>query len=330
VRLGLTLGVMGSAPAVNLELSAAAERAGFDTLSLGEAAYDTFAYCAATATASTSVRIYAGVATWTRPPVLTALAAATVDRISGGRFVLGLGSMPRAWNEDWYGIGYQRPLARMREYVEVVRGALLAHSGRALDHEGERFRVRGYRRMEPPLRDDIPIHLAATRTGMARLAGEVADGVLFNFIHSAGWIRDVVGPAVTGGEARSGRRVERGVMVRCAIGDDGERERRVLAASFLNYLEIPYLEDLCRHHGWDLRPARARLAAGDRSGAIAAIPPALVEASAVAGTAAQCRAQLRRYEGLVDWVLLTPPMGRAAGESAAYQRTIIEQLGGVA
>lgn len=329
MRLGLTLGVMGSAPAVNRELSAMAEQAGFDTLSLGEAAYDTFAYCAATATASTSARIYAGVATWTRPPVLTALAAATVDRISDGRFVLGLGSMPRAWNEDWYGIAYERPLARMREYVEVVRGALRAHSGEVFDHEGEFFRVRRYRRMEPPLRDGIPIQLAATRTGMARLAGEVADGVLFNFIHSADWIRDVVGPAVTEGEARSGRSIERGVMVRCAIGDDGERERRMLASSFLSYLEIPYLEDLCRHHGWDLEPARARLAGGDRAGAVAAIPVGLVEASAVVGTPAQCRAQLRRYSGLVDWVLLTPPMGLAAEESAAYQRTIVEELGGM-
>lgn len=323
MRLGMTLAIGGSSPNENLKLAEEVERARFDTISIGEAAYDTFAYASACAAVTGRTRIYSGVATWTRPPVLAATSAATVDRISHGRYTMGIGPMPRVWNEDWYGISYERPIGRMRSYVQVVRGALRAHSGAALDHEDEFFTVRNYTRMERPLRDELPIHLAATRPGMAELAGEIADGVLFNFLHSREWIDDVLNPAVSRGEERQGAPCERGVMVRCAVGDDPDHLRGQLARSFIPYLPVPYLGEMSQHHGWDLSRAKAAHEHGDVEASIQAIPDALLNATCIAGTPEQCRAQLQRYEGLVDWVLLTPPSGLPAEASAEAQRRIL-------
>jgi alkanesulfonate monooxygenase SsuD/methylene tetrahydromethanopterin reductase-like flavin-dependent oxidoreductase (luciferase family) len=324
MRLGLTVGLTGGSPDADEDVVRAAEHAGFDTISVGEAGLDTFAAATAVALWSRHVRVYSGIATWVRPPVLTALSAATVDRFARGRYTLGLGTMPAAWNRDFYGIDAARSLHRMGEYVAVVRGSLRAHSGAALDYDGRFFQVRGYRRPVPPERDDLPLHLAATRPGMARLAGEVADGVLFNLLHTTEWIRDVLGPAVDA----AGRRVERGVMVRCAVGERTEA-LAMLRASLRTYLRVPYFYDVAEACGYDLAVTRQHVAAGDDAAALEAVPDELLTAMGLAGSPHDCVAQLARYADLVDWVLLAPP-GVLAGDALHRQSLeIVGTFGGV-
>lgn len=312
MRLGLALGVAGLPLADAAAIARDAEAAGAGTVAVGEASVDTFAVAALLATATSRARVLSGVATWARPPVLTAMSAATVDELAGGRYTLGLGPMPPAWNRDWYGIDPTRPLARMREYVEVVRGALRTGPGRPLDVQGEHFQVRGYARMHPAYRPDVPVHLAATRPGMARLAGEVADGVLVNWLHTVPWLAGTLLPAVASGEAAGGtgesgadppRRCERGVMVRTHVDGDRRRALSVLRGSFTPYLDVPYLAEVAATAGWDAR----------------ALPEEMVAGMTVTGDQATALERLAAYEGLVDWVELVPAGGLdAGGLRAAY------------
>jgi 5,10-methylenetetrahydromethanopterin reductase len=291
----------GTRPEANAALVSRAEEAGLDTISVGEAGFDSFAGATAVALWSRRVRVYSGVVTWARPPVLAATSAATVDLIARGRYVLGLGTMPPPWNRDYYGIDPARPVTRMAEYVEVVRSALRAHDGRSCDYEGEFFAVREYRKPQPPLRDDLPIHLAATLPGMAALAGRVADGVLFNLLHTVSWLRDNLVPAVTA----AGRSIERGVMVRCAVGEEEQALGRV-RDSLRPYLHVPYFYRVAESAGFDLGRVRALAGLGDVAGALAAVPATYLREMALVGSPAEVVATARRYEDLVDWVLLAP------------------------
>lgn len=310
-----------------MPLSSLAERWGFPTVSVGEAAHDSFAAATAMATSTTTTRIMTGVTTWVRPPILTATAAATVDEISGGRFTLGLGTMPDHWNRDHYGIDPSRPLERMREYVGVIRRALSTPPGSPVDYEGARFSIHGYRRAAPPFRADVPIVLAATRPGMARLAGEIADGVYFNVIHTIGGLRDSLVPAVEQGEQRRSagpESIERILMLRCSIDDDAELAWERLRESLRMYLGVPYFADVARSAGFDVEPAMALARDGRVDDAVRAIPMELVQQIGIAGTARACREQLGRYRAMVDTVVFAPPSGLDADAGVEQITRILE------
>jgi alkanesulfonate monooxygenase SsuD/methylene tetrahydromethanopterin reductase-like flavin-dependent oxidoreductase (luciferase family) len=322
MRVGLTLALPGVGLKTSCKIASQAESLGFDTLSVGEYSYDVFAAAAAVAAATERVRLLAGVATWARPPVLTATSAVTVDELSGGRFVLGIGTMPAIWNENHYGITYKRPLARMREYVEAVRCAIRAHTGRTCDFSGEFFQIKGFSRSSVPLRDDIPIYLGATRPGMAALAGEIADGAFYNVLHTTRWLADVLIPATSGGELSIKGRRDRSVLVCCALNDDEELAIESARRTIVSYLGIPYLNDVAEFAGYELMEARRHRDLGDLEAAIGAVPEAMAREMCLVGTPAQCRAQLTRYDGIVDEVVLTPPRAM----SAAALSTCMEQL----
>lgn len=300
-----------------MPLAALAEDNGFTSVSVGEAAHDSFAAATAVAIATSSVRIMTGVTTWVRPPILTATAAATVDEISGGRFTLGLGTMPDHWNRDHYGVDPSKPLERMREYVSVVRESLATAPGTPLDFAGVRFQVRGHRRIGPPLRSNIPIVLGATRAGMARLAGSIADGVYLNVIHTADGVRDFLLPAVRRGLEEAGRGTEsceRILMLRCSIDDDAELAWSRLRNSLRMYLNVPYLKDVAAGAGFDISASVSMAQEGNVDEALRALPIGLIQQMGVAGTVEQCAEQSARYHGLVDTIVFAPPSGLSADE----------------
>ncbi|HKA48356.1 MAG TPA: LLM class flavin-dependent oxidoreductase [Candidatus Dormibacteraeota bacterium] len=307
MRAGVVLGVAGLPLRRSLDLAVQAEAAGCDTLAAGEATYDSVAVCGLLASATRRTRIMTTVMTWARPPVAAALGAITLAEIAEGRFALGLGTMPAAWSRDHYGIDPGRSVSRLREYVACLRGALSATPGRPFFFDGEFFKVREYSRTWPPP-CQVAIHLAATRPRMARLAGEVAEGVLYNVIHTRAWLHDVLEPSVTA----SGRRIERGAMLRVVPHADGGRERALEQAriAVAPYVEVPYLADVLAHHGWSPE---------------AATGPALEELVLV-GTVPELLGRLEPYRELVDWVLLAPPRMLREAEMEAWYETVLGEL----
>jgi 5,10-methylenetetrahydromethanopterin reductase len=113
---------------------------------------------------------------YSRSPALTAMTAATLDAISQGRFILGLGTSSQAIVEDWHGIKFKHPVSRMQEYVEIIR---LIFTGKKVNYDGKFFHLRNFGLLISPCQNTIPIYLAAINQKMVDLTWNVADGVIF-------------------------------------------------------------------------------------------------------------------------------------------------------
>ncbi len=164
----------------------------------------------ATAAGVTSrVRLATGIAlAFTRSPFETAVAAMDLDRISGGRFTLGLGTSVKSWSEGFFGMHYGKPLDHMREVVEIVRMVnARAHTGSLTEYHGHYYRL-DFREFNPigaPLRTEIPIWIACLRGPMIRLAAEIGDGVLGHPIWSIEWATTKVQDDLKAGLAKAGK-----------------------------------------------------------------------------------------------------------------------------
>jgi 5,10-methylenetetrahydromethanopterin reductase len=113
---------------------------------------------------------------YSRTPALVAMSAATLDTITSGRFILGLGTSSKTIVNDWHGLEFTHHTKRMREYVEIIR---LVISGNKVNYQGELFQLRNFSLLIQPVRRQIPIYLAAINQKMVELAWDIADGVIF-------------------------------------------------------------------------------------------------------------------------------------------------------
>ncbi len=188
MKLGLNLGYWGAGnDAENLELAREADRLGYSVVWAAEA-YGSDAATVLSWVAAQTERIDVGSAIFQIPgrtPALTAMTAATLDTLSGGRFRLGLGVSGPQVSEGWHGVRFDRPLARTREYVEIVRMAL---GRKVVRYDGEFFTLplpdgpgKALRLTVHPVREHLPIYLAAVGPKNLELAGEIADGWLAIF-----------------------------------------------------------------------------------------------------------------------------------------------------
>ena len=186
-----------------LEFSQKAEEAGAKSLWSTELGRDAFVPLAAISNVTNGIRLGTGVATFARPPMHTETAAMTMAELTDNKFVLGLGTAPPLWNENWHGLKYERPVRRMREYVECIRKMWTASVESPITYEGEMIRVLEYTRFIPAPYDSIPIYLAAVRENMVMLAGEVGDGVIGNLLNTPEYFENLVLPNLEKGFKKS-------------------------------------------------------------------------------------------------------------------------------
>lgn len=189
MRLGLNLGYLvgGDDPGGQLALTRHAESLGFDVVWAAEA-YGSDSPTLLAWLAAQTIRIDVGSAVMQIPgrtPAMTAMTAAGLDLLSGGRFRLGLGVSGPQVSEGWHGVRFDRPLARTREYVDIVR---LALSRRTVSYDGQHYRLplpggpgKALKLTVIPPRERIPLYLAAVGPKNLQLAGEIADGWLAVF-----------------------------------------------------------------------------------------------------------------------------------------------------
>jgi probable F420-dependent oxidoreductase len=224
---------------------------------------------------------------FTRGPALIAQSAASLAQVSGGRFVLGLGTSSDVIVERWNGIPFERPYQRMRDTVRCVK-ALLA--GGKVSEEYESFTIRGMRLGEPPP-GPVPIMVAALRSGMLRLAGREADGAIVNWL-AAGDV-PTVAPYVR--EHDPAKEIVARIFV-CPT-EDAERARAIGRRMVTAYLNVPVY---AAFHDWLGRgEVLAKMwdawRSGDRQGALEAVPDALVDELLVHGSPGACRERIEAY-----------------------------------
>ena len=191
--------------AETLRYARMAEDAGADSVWTTELGRDAFVPLAGMAAKCKRLRLGTGVAIFARPPALTEISAMSMMELTEGRFVLGLGTAPKVWNEDWHGVSYRKPGTRMREYLDAIRLMWTASPTSPIDYEGELITIRDYRRLMPLPCEPPPIYLAAVQSGMLQLAGELADGLLANVLNTPHYFSDIVHPNVKKGLSKAGR-----------------------------------------------------------------------------------------------------------------------------
>jgi alkanesulfonate monooxygenase SsuD/methylene tetrahydromethanopterin reductase-like flavin-dependent oxidoreductase (luciferase family) len=310
MQVGLV--VMDEDPADALTIVRAADRAGVHSLwsidyynrsSLTRAA--AFAAVSETSVVGTSVTPL-----FARAPLALAAAAADVQGIAGGRFVLGVGSSTRRMNQDWYGTALQHPAPQVRERIELIR-RLIAHRSGPFRYEGRFDRVSMAHYDRTALPDSLTILAAGVGEHMVRVAGECADGFVGHTIASAGYLRDMARSLLAEGAARADRDVaglRMTTQIVAAASSDPSAARRDAAAQ-VGFYSTPKGYDALFPGGQfaaERIAAREALARGDAAGVIAA-GDAMVEERAVFGVPEDVAGQLRRYADVVDWALLYPP-----------------------
>ncbi|MGQ0638529.1 MAG: LLM class flavin-dependent oxidoreductase [Nitrososphaerota archaeon] len=125
---------------------------------------------------------------YSRSPTLIAMAAATIDTLSNGRFILGLGTSSEPIVQEWHGFKLEKPIQRMREYVEIIR---LVISGQKVNYNGKLFQLKNFTLLIKPPRKEIPIYLAAVNQKMVDLTWEIADGIIF-YLHPISELQNTI------------------------------------------------------------------------------------------------------------------------------------------
>ena len=252
-----------------------------------------------------------------------AMAAATVDELSQGRFVLGLGSSHKVQVEPEHGVAYGKPIAKLRETVEVVRSLL---SDGQVSHDGETVRIEKFDLWFRPHRAALPIYVAAVFPKMTQVCGEIADGVILT--------RSTLktGAEVRANLAEGARRAGRdpsGIAVTSLLpttvadsrAEALERMRPGLAfyAGF-----FPRYNKLIAAHGFEEEAAAiaAAWSQGDRDGAVRAVSDAMVDATSVAGTPEQCRERLQAYRDSGIDLPIISPFARGPDSARAFEAAI--------
>ena len=255
--------------------AAMAEAAGYDGLFTGELNGDPFLPLVLAAGATRRLTIGTGIAVaFSRSPMTLAYTAHDLQRASGGRFVLGLGSQVKAHIERRFSMPWGRPAAQMREFVLALRAAWSSWAdGQPLDFEGEYYRhtlmpprfVPAHHDFGPP-----PVYVAGVGDAMTRIAGEVADGFLCHAFTTERWIREHSLPFLVEGRRRSGQSMD-GFTMKAAIflatGTDEQIEAEVdtIREQLAFYASTPAYRPILELHGWgDMGAELTRLSKAGR------------------------------------------------------------------
>jgi alkanesulfonate monooxygenase SsuD/methylene tetrahydromethanopterin reductase-like flavin-dependent oxidoreductase (luciferase family) len=273
-----------------------ADSLGFDSVYTTQiAGRDAFTVLAAYAQASERIRVGTGVAPiFARTPVAMAQTAATLDELSGGRMVLGLGVSHKVTVENWFDAEISKPVSQMREYAQIVRAILQGEPPPEGEFFNTHFQFMGYE-----ARPELPIYIAALSPNMLRLAGEIADGVML-WLCVPGYIRDVVIPAVREGRERVGKSLE-GFDVVAAVPaahtDDVDAARAAGRQDLLTYFTLPFYRRMIEASGFEDEIAAfdEAMGAGDMDAAKAAISDRYLGELAGVGSGDDVRAAVERY-----------------------------------
>jgi len=328
-QLGLTLGLEGASLTDAIDLCREAEELGYtDAWSAEVGGADGFAPLAALAGCTSRMRLgTAIVPVFTRPPALLAMSAATAQHLSGGRFVLGLGTSSDVIVSAWMGGSFDRPLERLREYVEVLRELF---AGKKVSRRGETVSLDGFRLQLDP-GSPPPIYLAALGPKACRLAGEVAEGVIF-FMKTAAGVEQGLGWVREGARAagRDPADLDSVIRLPVAVDEDVEVMRFMARRLVTTYAAVDVYNRSLSLQGFSAEAGAVKEAwrVGDRDQANAAVTDDMLEGLLVIGDAASCRARLEEFRnaGVKTPVLLPVSVAGDPRERAQKVRDAVRAL----
>jgi F420-dependent oxidoreductase-like protein len=341
MKLGVNIGYwgLGMGAQEQLQVVQEAERLGYDSVWAAEAyGSDAATVLAWLAAGTTRIKLGSGIFQMPgRSAAMTAMTAATIDELSGGRMLLGIGSSGPQVAEGWHGQRFAGQLRRTREYVEVVRKALRRER---LEYHGETLELplpdgpgKALKLMIAPVQERIPIYLAAIGPKNTALAGEIADG----------WIPTFFSPEHVGafnqllrdGAARSGRSLDEfdiAPTVQAYISEDLELARDLMRPVLALYIggmgsrRQNFYNQLVQRYGFEAAAAQIQdlYLDGKKDEAAAAIPGELIDAICLCGPPTVVRERLAAFRDAGVGTMIVGPMAIAAEDRIAQLRMIAE------
>ena len=344
MKLGVHIGYwgLGMSSSDQLEVVQEAERLGYDSVWTAEA-YGSDAATVLAWLAAQTTRIRLGSAIFQMPgrtAAMTAMTAATIDQLSGGRMMLGIGSSGPQVAEGWHGQRFARQLQRTREYIGVVRMALarerVSFAGETIELPLPDGPGKALKLTIAPAQEHIPIYLAAIGPRNTQLAGEIADG----------WIPTFFSPAhvtelrslLEEGAARSGRTLEGfdiAPTVNAFVSDDTELARNVMRPVLALYVggmgsrKQNFYNQLVQRYGFEQAAAEIQelYLDGKRDQAAAAIPDELIDLVSLCGPREAVRERIAAFREAGVGTLMITPMAFTTQERVAQLRAVAELAG---
>jgi F420-dependent oxidoreductase-like protein len=315
VRIGLFLAYWPwFSPKEQVALAQQADRAGLDSVWVAEAwGQDAVSVLGHLSALTERVALGSGLMQIPgRTPAMTAMTAATLDVLSGGRFRLGLGVSGPQVSEGWHGVPFARPLARTREYVEIVRAALSREA--PLEYHGEEFQLpvdggsglgKPLKLLARPVQKRIPIYLGSMGPKAVEQTAQIADG----------WLPSMFNPELV--EPFRGSDVDISPVVMLCVDEDLDRARDLARPWLSVYLggmgakgKNFYVEAAERFgQGEAAREVQRLFMAGERGAAAAALTPELIDRSAICCRPSELDERLAYYERAGATTLLAMPFG---------------------
>jgi F420-dependent oxidoreductase-like protein len=346
MRLGVNIGYwgLGMGSRDQLEVVQEAERLGYHSVWAAEAyGSDAATVLAWLAAGTTSIKLGSAIFQIPgRSPALTAMTAATIDGLSGGRMILGLGSSGPQVAEGWHGQRFAHQIQRTREYIEVVRMALARER---VEFQGEEIQLplpdgpgKALKLTIAPKQERIPIYLAAIGPKNTELAGEIADGWIPTFFspeHVSG-LRELLDD----GAARSGRTLTADLFdiaptVNACVSDDLEAARNIVRPILALYIggmgsrQKNFYNQLIQRYGFAdaAKEIQDLYLDGKATAAAAAIPAELIDMVSLCGPREIVRDRLAAYRDAGVGTLIIAPMAFTAQDRIAQLRAIAELAG---
>jgi probable F420-dependent oxidoreductase len=335
MKLDAGLGTEGGYLQSAGETARAAESLGFAGLWTSETKHDAFLPLAIAANETERIELGTLVAiAFSRSPMEMAQTAWDLQDLSEGRFILGLGTQVKAHIKRRFSMPWDRPVARLREYIGALRAIWGSfQSGESLQFEGQFYRhtlMTPFFNPGPIERPDVPVYIAGVNTGLARLAGELCDGFHVHPFHSPEYVRRTVKPAIAEGAQKEGRdpgEIELATSVFVITGEESGEQREKMRAQISFYASTPTYRTVLEAHGWE--------EVGERLGKLARdkrweempelITDEMLRAFAVEAAPGEVGDALKeRYEGLIDRVSLYMPF--IPGEKDEFWRVVVESV----
>jgi probable F420-dependent oxidoreductase len=308
------LGVGGPLPMIGA-MAKAIEDAGFESCWAAETTHTAFIPCSEAIRATTKLNVGTAITlAFPRSPTITAMEAADLDELSGGRFILGLGTQVKRINEERFSVKFEHPVPKLKEYAQAMRVVWAANRGDDVTFEGEFYKVTrptfGGRRKPAPR--DIPIYFAAVGKYMARACGEVADGLLAHPIASPKYLSEVIRPEMERGLEKAGRKLADCNLTASpliSISDDEDAARREVKLQIAFYATTRTYSAILELHGkGDLVPdLRAAFEKKDHERMIELIDDELLDEMAIAGRPDEIRDRVKPWESIADRLMTAPP-----------------------